>query len=252
MNMLIIAFRSLKKYYFQNDNYRISRSLYWENWEKSAFKLLDSPFVDSKIFIAKEIKKMSCQAILNLETRLPQLFDEKFLDQLIQIANGSELGDTQRYIIEALESMSLIKKYRDQLFPYYQKLIEYFKDGHIYNINISYFTKLLAKITLFQDVDYQALGIDDILLELFYDPIKDPKTAYSIIRQTNPDFINRYEGLQTKSVTPVDESVRDSKYSDYSEDMRSEVSDESSGQPLTGLAGIGKRIGLASRNTMRH
>ena len=78
--MLILAFRSLKKYYFQNDNYRISRSLYWENWEKSAFKLLDSPFVDSKIFIAKEIKKMSCQAILNLETRLPEIFDTKFLD----------------------------------------------------------------------------------------------------------------------------------------------------------------------------
>jgi hypothetical protein len=55
MNMLIIAFRNLKKFHFQNDNYRISRSLFWEDWEESAYKLLDSPFVDSKIFIAKQV-----------------------------------------------------------------------------------------------------------------------------------------------------------------------------------------------------
>lgn len=67
--------------------------------------------------------------------------------------------------------MTLLKGYRDQLFPYYQKIIGFYKDGLIYNVNIVYFANLLAKLTLFQDIDYQKLDIDNILLALFFTPI---------------------------------------------------------------------------------
>ena len=226
MNIMILAFKELKKCHFQNDNYRISRSLFWENWEESAFKLLDSPFVDSKIFIAKQLKKMSCQAVLKAPTRLPEKFSDKFLDLLVGMANGSELGEIQRHVIEALESLTLLKTYRDQLIPYYEKLIEFYKQNLIYNVNMLYFANLLAKITLFQDIDYQKLDIDNILLKIFFKPIRKQKTAFRIIRSTNPDFVNRYEGLKKQLQTGQRPPSSEAKVMDSSQASKIETSEQ--------------------------
>jgi hypothetical protein len=132
-----------------------------------------------------------------VETRLPNQFSTTFLDLLILIANGSELGDAQRYVIEALESLTMIKRYRDQLLPYYERFVAYYKEGLFYNCNLIYIVKLFSKLTLFQDIDYEALGLDTILFDLFFTPIEDKKTAVNILMKTNPDFLTRFEGINT-------------------------------------------------------
>jgi hypothetical protein len=111
------------------------------------------------------------------------------------------------------------------MFKYYQTFVQYYKDGYIYNCNMIYLIKLYSKLTLFQDIDYEALELDKILLDLFFNPIKEEKSAYNIMMKTNPDFINRYEGLSLGEKKPKKETENSDSGSDSgAEDNESEAS----------------------------
>jgi hypothetical protein len=116
-------------------------------------------------------------------------------------------------VIEAVDTLTMIKRYRDQLGPYYAMLIDYFKDGLIYNCNLICIVRLIAKLTLFQDIDYTALQLDAILFDLFFNQIEVEKTAVGILMKTNPDFMKRYEGL-SKEGTVAAREVEGSALSD--------------------------------------
>ena len=93
------------------------------------------------------------------------------------------------------------------------------------------------------------LDIDNILIGLFFEPIAEAKSAYNIIKATNPDFIARYEGL-TINKSPPDEDATQKDFG-YDEDDQMSMASQSDQVSISGMSRNSSAARMNKRSNMR-
>jgi hypothetical protein len=210
INMMIIAFRSLKKMYFPNDLYRIIYARQWKDFDKEAIYMLGSAFLDSRIFVGKYIERLAYKELLGLETQLPRSFSKEFVEAFMSQATGLYLGGIQNKVIETLNALIRITHFRVQLLEPLHYLYNLYEEGLIFNSNLKSFITLFSELALFEDIDYTEFKLLDLYLEFMDNPVKQENTAIDIVNKQNPNillFIN-FEDNESK-----EESKEESPYS---------------------------------------
>ncbi|CAG9320721.1 unnamed protein product [Blepharisma stoltei] len=192
INQLVIAYRTMKKMYFPNDLYRIIHVKEWTDFEKEAVFMLDSAFLDSRIFVAKYIERLAYKELLGVKTQLPESLSGVLLNKLAEQAGGEYLGLIQCKVIEAIMSLARIQRYRSQISPALEFILKLYRDGLIFNSNLLPFAQLFAELALYEDMNWQELNLLDLYLELMETPVKNLQTSFAIIERKCPDLIKLY------------------------------------------------------------
>lgn len=198
MNMLIATFRVLKRQYYPNDLYRIIRLMLWQNFEYEATSMLKSAFINSRLFIVSHIERLAYQEALKISTPLQKVLSINFCELLTAQASGEFLGDLQGRIIKALIALSRITEYRKILEPCYFKLLEYYKQGQIFNANMLSFTQLYSEIGCYQDLDWRKFELIELFLEIMERPVRGENTAVEIVERVASDYFKYYVGTEYK------------------------------------------------------
>lgn len=192
INMMVLAFRALKKQYFPNDLYRIIYARQWKDFDKEASYMLNSAFVASRIFVAKYIERLAYKELLGLETQLPRTLSVSFIDYFLEQATGKYPGEIQNKVIQALNALIRIPVFRGQLHGALQCLYNLYKQDLIFNANLNAFITLFSELALFEDIDYEEFSLLDLFLDFMSHPIKKELTAIEIVQRQAPDIIASY------------------------------------------------------------
>lgn len=154
--------------------------------------MLDSAFLDSRVFVAKYIERLAYKELLGLKTQLPEMLSKVLIDKLIEQTSGEYLGKLQGKIIEAIMSLARIQRYRSQLHPALEYILNLHKQDLIFNCNLLPFAQLFSELALYEDMNWEDYKLLDLYLELIENPVKNPHSAFGIIEKQCPEILKLF------------------------------------------------------------
>ena len=240
MNMMIIAFRMLKKYYFPNDLYRIVRAHQWENIEDGLASMLKSPFFESQLFGVSHLQRLASIELLQ-QSSLPETLSMEFYDDLCVLLNPKYLGGMQGKVVEAVLALARVPRFRQHMDKVFRYLLSMFEKEELFRSNIENFYRLLSELALYQDIDFRSLGLMEIFLDVMNNPGREHESHLDILRRTAPDVVKTLEEMRPPSPSSI-AVTEESKKEDNSEIL----SQSSSSSFMTPSRKVSRKASMAS------